>query len=199
MVTAIVMRNRFYTNHFGITRVAGLCGMLIPVVIFACLGIALLSSPWFSWTQHALSDLGISQNTAALFNYGMIIGGILSLIFSLGLIKVLSRKTGAYILCASSVALIGIGVFPETLFILHFITSASFFVLLTVALLMLGLTIKQNSFERHVGVLALVFACVAIGSSFFLLKFEGIAISEALSCFPAFVWCLVVGFKMIRV
>jgi hypothetical membrane protein len=190
------MWNHFDRGQSKITRVAGISGIFIPIVIFTCLGLSIASSPWFTWTQNALSDLGIQANTAAVFNYGMILGGILTLIFSIGLIKILSNKTGAYFLSISSIALIGIGLFPETFFALHFITSASFFVLLTIAMLIIGLTIKQNSFERSMGSLAFVFALIAIGSTIFLFYLEGIAIPEALSCFPAFVWCLIIGVKM---
>ena len=84
----------------GITRVAGMCGMFIPVVIFTSLSVSIASSPWFTWTQHALSDLGIQENTAALFNYGMIFGGILALVFSFGLMKILSNKTWGICSCA---------------------------------------------------------------------------------------------------
>jgi len=198
-LTFLSMWNYFDRGQSGITRVAGICGIFIPVVIFASLGLSIASSPWFTWTQNALSDLGIQANTAAIFNYGMILGGILTLIFSLGLIKILSNKTGAYLISVSSVAFIGIGLFPETFFVLHFITSALFFILLTIALLIIGLTIKQNPFERSMGSLAFVFALIAIGSTIFLFYLEGIAISEALSCFPAFVWFLIIGVKMIRV
>ena len=192
------MRNIFDSRQWDIARIAGICGIFIPIVIFTCLGLSLISSPWFTWTQHALSDLGIMENSAVFFNYGMIIGGILTFVFSLGFINVLSNKTGAYLLALSSVALIGIGVFPETVAALHFITSASFFIFLTIALLIIGLTIRKNQFERSMGSLALVFALVALGSTVFLLYLEGIAIPEALSCFPAFIWCLVVGVKMTR-
>jgi len=180
----------------GITRVAGICGLLVPVVIFTCLGLALLSSPWFTWTDHALSDLGVQTNTAALFNYGMIAGGVFAFIFSLGLIKVLSRKIGGYVLLFSSIALIGIGIFPETVFVLHFFTSATFFVTLTVALLLLGITMQKDPFKRPVGLLALACASVAMTSALFLFPLKGIALPEAFSCFPAFVWCFIVGAKM---
>ena len=193
------MRQLFTRGQSGITRIAGMCGMFIPVVIFTSLGVSIASSPWFTWTQHALSDLGIQENTAALFNYGMIFGGILALIFSFGLMKVLSKKLGAYVLALSSLALIGIGVFPETIFTLHFLTSASFFVLLAIALMIIGLTSRQNSFERIMGLFALLLVVVSIGSTVFLFHFDGIAISEALSCFPAFIWCQIVGIKMTRV
>ena len=181
----------------GITRVAGICGLLVPVVIFTCLGLALLSSPWFTWTDHALSDLGVQTNTAALFNYGMIVGGVFAFIFSLGLIKVLSRKIGGYVLLFSSIALIGIGIFPETVFVLHFFTSATFFVTLTVALLLLGITMQKDPFKRPVGLLALACAGVAMTSALFLFPLKGIALPEAFSCFPAFVWCFIVGTKMV--
>ena len=180
----------------GITKVAGMCGMFLPVVIFTSLGLSIASSPWFTWTQHALSDLGIRENTAVLFNYGMIFGGILILVFSYGLMKILTNKLGAYILALSSLALIGIGIFPETIFTLHFLTSASFFILLGIALLIIGLTSKQNSFERNIGLFALVLVFIAIGSTVFLFHFDGIAITEALCCFPAFIWCSIVGMKM---
>jgi hypothetical membrane protein len=191
-----MMTNACERKRSGITRAAGICGVFIPIVIFTCLGLAMALSPWFTWTHHALSDLGISDNSALFFNYGMIIGGILIFIFSLGLIKIVSKRTGAYILTVSSLALIGIGLFPETLFPLHFITSASFFILLIIALLILGLTLKQDRFERSMGLLALFFAEIAICSLFSLFRLPGIAIPEAFSCFPAFFWCMVVGIKM---
>ncbi len=197
--THLSMWHSFDRRQLGITRIAGICGILIPVVIFTCLGLSLASSPWFTWTQHALSDLGIQENTAVLFNNGMILGGILILIFSLGLIKILTRKIGAYLLALSSLGLIGIGLFPETIFTLHFFTSASFFVLLTFALLIIGVTSIQNSYGKTMGILALVLAIIAISSTVFLFHMDGIAITEALSCFPAFIWCLLVGIKMTRV
>ena len=188
----------FNRGQSGFTRIAGICGILLPFVIFTSIGLSIVSSPWFAWTQHALSDLGIRQNTAILFNIGIILGGVLALIFSLGLMKLLSNKIGPRILAFSSCALIGIGLFPETIFTLHFITSAFFFILLTVALLIIGMTIRQNAFERCIGACALMLALIAISSSVFLFHLEGIAIIEALSCFPAFIWCFIVGIKMTR-
>jgi hypothetical membrane protein len=186
----------FNSTGYNITRIAGICGVLLPIVMFSCLGLSIASSPWFTWTEHALSDLGVQKSTAVLFNYGMILGGFLTFVFSLGLSKVLSNKTGVYLLMLSSCAMIGIGVFPQSLFVLHFITSASFFVILTIALLIIGMTVRQNHFERIMGFLALLFALIAMISSVFLFQLKGIALPEALSCFPSFVWCLIVGAKM---
>jgi hypothetical membrane protein len=190
------MRQRIEWRKFNIIKIAGVCGILLPVVIFASLGFSISLSPWFTWTQHALSDLGIDQASAFIFNNGMILGGILALVFSIGLMKVLARRLGAYILALSSLALIGIGIFPETIFTLHFLTSAMFFILLAIGLLIIGVTSGYNSFEKKIGLFAIVLVIIALGSTVFLFHFDGIAIPEALSCFPAFVWCSIVGMKM---
>jgi len=192
------MQQKSIFTKYNIIRIAGVCGVLLPIVMFGCLGLSIATSPWFTWTDHALSDFGVQQTTAALFNNGMIIGGFLAFVFSLGLRKVLSSKIGASLLMVSALAMIGIGVFPQSLFVMHFLTSASFFVILTVALLIIGVTIKKDGFERIMGVLALLCAVVAMSSSLFLFQLKGIALSEALTCFPSFVWCLIVGVKMTR-
>jgi len=187
---------QFKLDHTSITKIAGLCGVLVPIVVFVCIGLSMTQAPWFKWTHNALSDLGIKSNAAAFFNIGMMLGGILTFVFSLGLIRILSNKIGAYILSLSALGLIGIGLFPETIFTLHFISSATFFVLLALSLLLIGLKIKQDPFERNMGMLATLFAMVAISSTIFLIPFEGVAIPEAFACFPAFIWCMIYGAKM---
>jgi hypothetical membrane protein len=179
-----------------ITRITGICGILIPIVVLLCIGLAISHSPWFKFTEHAFSDLGIEGISAIYFNSGVILGGFLALVFSLGLIKILQKKTGAYILSLSSLALIGIGIFPETVYTLHFIVSAAFFVLLAISFLIIGLTIIRDQSERTMGILATLFALIAIFSTIFLILWEGIAIPETLSCLPAFIWCMLYGIKM---
>ncbi|HIH29096.1 MAG TPA: hypothetical protein HA260_04765, partial [Thermoplasmata archaeon] len=82
------------------------------------------------------------------------------------------------------------------IFTLHFLTSASFFILLAVGLLIIGVTSGYNIFERNIGLLAMVLVVIALGSTVFLFHFDGIAVTEALCCFPAFIWCSIVGLKM---
>jgi len=187
---------QFKLDNTTITKIAGICGILAPLVVFSCIGLAMVHAPWFIWIQNALSDLGVESASALLFNCGMVIGGVLLLVFSLGLARIISNKIGAHILSLSALALIGIGLFPETIFPTHFIISASFFILLAISLLVIGLGAKQDPFERRMGAFAVLFAVLAISSTTFLLIFEGVAISESLSCFPAFLWCMLYGIKM---
>jgi len=183
-------------KHTATTRIAGICGILVPVVVFTCIGLALAQASWFGWAENALSDLGVRDNVAALFNNGLVLGGIFAFIFSIGLAKILSKKIGAYTLAISSLALVGVGLFPETIFTLHYLASAAFFVFLAISLFVIGLTAKRGQFEKNMGIIALIFALFAVVSPVFLPFLNGIAIPEALACFPAFVWCMAYGAKM---
>ncbi len=182
----------------NIIKIAGICGVLLPIVLFLCISLAIGGSPWFSWADNALSDLGVNGISAFLFNNGIVIGGFLFLIFSIGLLKTIKQKTGAYLLIISSISLIGIGLFPKTLYVLHYISSSAFFIFITLALFIIGVTMIHNKFEDKLGLAALVFAIIACASPVFFLFLEGIAIPEAIACFPAFLWCMVYGFKLIK-
>ena len=75
-------------------KISGVCGILTPLVAFTFISLAIASSPQFSWTDNALSDLGVVEGvTAVLFNSGLIIGGILAIIFASGLFIFLRRNT----------------------------------------------------------------------------------------------------------
>ncbi len=190
------MFNNLIIKRVSIKKISGLCGILIPFVIFFSIGIAMSYSPWFSWTEHALSDLGIEGISSIFFNNGMIIGGILAFIFSLGLIKKLENNLGAYLLCLSSIALIGLGIYPETLFTIHWIFSASFFILLTLSFLILGLDLRKNKSDYILGTLAIICGIASFSSMILLIPWEGVAIPESISCFPAFIWFMIYGAKM---
>jgi len=192
------MGDKIPIKKINITRLAGVCGILIPVVIFLCISLAMTDAPWFEWTQHALSDLGIGGISAFFFNNGLIIGGILVLIFSIGLAKSFTKKTGAYILAISAIGLIGAGLFPKTIFELHFISSATFFVFLTLALFVIGLTLINDKLDHKMAIIAIVFAMFACTSPVLLGFLRGVAIPEAIVAFPAFIWCMIYGYKMMN-
>ena len=181
-----------------ITKLAGLCGILIPFVFLISILIAMINSPWFKWTNNALSDMGAEGLSAFFFNNGLIFAGLLALIFSIGLIKILSIRIGGYIIAISSLSLIGVGIFPITIFDLHYIVSAIFFITLTIGLLILGLTMKQYDFDKSMGNVAIVFAFIAFISPVSLYFFNGIAIPEIIICFFVFLWYMIYGIKIIR-
>ena len=58
-----------------IKKLTGLCGILTPFVFLTGILIAMLYSPWFKWTNNALSDLGAEGISAFFFNNTLIFGG----------------------------------------------------------------------------------------------------------------------------
>ena len=184
-------------KKYNIKKIACVCGILVPIVVFVCIWLAISGSPWFSWTQHALSDLGIGGISAFIFNNVLIFGGIFSLVFSIGLAKTLSNNLGTYLLAISSIALIGTGLFPKTIFLPHYISSITFFATLTLALFIIGFTMKETKFEYRLGIAAIFFAIIACTSPIFLNFLKGIAVPEAVVCFPAFLWFFTYGIKII--
>lgn len=188
-----------YKNSYkktSTTRLAGICGILLPFVFFTGILIAIFYSPWFKWTNNALSDLGVKGVSALIFNNGLIFGGLLALIFSIGLVKILSHKMGAYILAISSLGLIGAGLFPLTMYTLHYIMSVIFFASLTIGLLIIGITMKYNQFDHKMGNAAITVSLLAFITPVTLYFYQGIAIPEMIICFMAFLWFMSYGIKI---
>ena len=96
-----------------VTKISGLSGMLLPILMIALLYFALQQSPWFSWTENAISDLGRPTYGLLGFNLVLIIIGILMFVFSIGLYLSLGgERIGPSLIAISSIYFIGIGVFP---------------------------------------------------------------------------------------
>src|SRR3990170_4206434 len=118
-------------------------GISTPVFAFVFIALSILTYPQFSWTNNALSDLGIVPGaTASLFNYGLIVSGFFALNFAIGLYKFLDKnvlgKVGAVIFAAAGFSLEGIGWTPENVhpFNLptHYFFSVAFFSLVPISL-----------------------------------------------------------------
>jgi hypothetical membrane protein len=109
--------------------------------MFSTLTVALTVSPWFDWDADALSFLGMAgRPSSPLFNGGLISGGILTLIFSLGIVERFQHpitRAGAIILPISSIALASIGVFPYP-GPSHEVAAVVFFLSLPIAMFVIG-------------------------------------------------------------
>ncbi len=184
-------------------KASGICGILTPIIAFTCILLAISYSPSFSWTQNALSDLGIQSGiTASLFNYGLISGGITALIFASGLFSFLGDKLGkigATVFTLTTVALIAIGVFPENVKPTHFYVSVAFFMFFPIAMLLIGAAFvlanrKQLGWFTFV---AAVIAAVPWVLQFIVPYVEGVAIPETISAVSASMWAIVLGYNMI--
>ena len=144
-------------------RTAGMCGLLAPLVAFICIGAAVLLSPWFSWTNNYLSDLGgypgMEPTYAArglssiLFNFGLITAGILGIILGLGIRKIdfmdsIPGQAGTWFFILDAVFLVCMGAYPETTGEPHTFFSIAFFVTIGICLLLMSIALfrtKQKS------------------------------------------------------
>lgn len=188
-------------KRFFVSKYVGLLGIIGPIIAISLILISIALSPWFSWQDNALSDLGVSS-VAILFNAGLIICGVFCTIFSIGFListdkKKWLRRIGSVILCLATIALIGIGVFSEDFGVLHFYFSVVFFVLLLIASLLLGASMMMDPELKMVGIIALLVGAFGI-IGWLLPRGHGVAIPEALSSFPAYIWFAVLGVKMYR-
>jgi len=185
-------------------KMSGVCGIITPIFMSMFILLAIAYSPQFSWTENALSDLGVQEGvTAILFNSGLILGGILTLVFVSGLFalqKTMLGRIGVFIFVLSALALTAIGIFPENAGRIHYYVSVAFFLLFPISMFVIGATflltakVKMGFFTFLAAIVAsLVWAIqwtIGFGSN--------VAIPETLSALSAFAWFIVLGFKMLR-
>jgi hypothetical membrane protein len=172
-----------------------------PVIMVTSILLAISCSPWFSWKENALSDLGVKGVAAILFNSSLIVGGLLVIIFAVGLRKILMDRAlghaGTLILVLASANLCAVGIFPETVGAIHFYVSVAFFTLLPISLFLMGAAMIQRSSERNLGLFTFLVGLVA-GAVWTVPWGGGVAIPETLASLPAAVWSVVLGFRMFK-
>jgi len=183
-------------------RIAGLCGVIGPVISLLFIAFAIAYTSQFNWFTWALSDLGVHE-AALIFNSGLIVGGVLSTIFAIGLMQILRKQVlgflGTFTLILSSISLCAIGVFPESAGRIHFYVSISFFALLAISLFLIGAALIREPSQRYLGLftlLTLLAGIVAVTAALTVLH-EGVAIPEIIASLAASVWSIVFGIKLL--
>ena len=182
-------------------KISGISGIIAPPIAFTLILLAIAYSPNFSWTENALSDLGVQEGvTAVLFNNGLKISGVLAILFATGLFTFLKEnllgRIGAFVFVIDAFALTAIGIFPENVEPIHFYASVTFFVLFPISMFFLGAAFLRMS-KMKLGFFTFIVAIVA--AVVWAIPFgEGVAIPEALSALSASAWSIVLGFKMLK-
>jgi hypothetical membrane protein len=184
-------------------------GIIVPVFAFTFIILSILTYPQFSWTDNALSDLGVVPGiTATLFNFGLYASGLMSLTFAIGLYKFLYKnalgKIGAIIFFASGLGLEGIGWAPENVhafnFPWHYFFSVLFFVTVPIALLVIAgyfLSTHQTQLAGFTLLIAIVTAAPWL--LYFIVQYvPGVAIPELVSALAASAWTITIGWRMYK-
>jgi hypothetical membrane protein len=187
--------------------VSALFGVISPILTLILISLAISqASSWFSWTGNALSDLGVHEKSAALFNSGLIIGGILDTIFAFGVIHFYQNQTigrgGAFFLLLAGIFLASIGIFPETApNNIHYIVSVAFFAAFPMSLLIQSVALLSTPMYRKLGAFTLVMAIIAVipWAIWTPLKpYRGVAIPELISALAAATWSIGMGTTLLR-
>ena len=172
----------------------GLLAIIGPAYALGSIALAIMLSPWFSWTNNAISDLGISD-VALIFNISLIISGIMCMIFALGVLMTLKHrlgKVGMLMVFMASISLIGIGAFHENIQPWHLVFSVAFFVLLLLACMVMGYYFLKRRSSRYLGIAALAVAIIGI-IGWATYQGPGVAVPEALTFVPGSVWFGMLG------
>ena len=181
-------------------RIAGACGITSQIVGLTALLVTISNSPWFSWTENHISVLGVEGSMTRLFNCGLILIGVLSLIFAFGLRKSLSSSRlgqwGIASLVLGSIAISAMGIFPRTLGLPHDVASIAFFVFVYLAIFLIGVMAITTS-QKIWGALSLAAVLIMVVMQPVPWPWSGGAIPQLLSALPWTLWTIVFAIRLL--
>ncbi len=187
------MNTVFLSPRLG--AMAGIAGSLFFAMMWTA---AVVADGSWQLGEMTLSELGDrSRNGYLLFNTGAMVTGILSLLFSVGLYKVLSPgimgRGGAAMMGLASLLLIGVGLFPIDTGTPHTVVSFTFFgsTALALALLIIPFA-KSYVFHPSMAMLTAMLLLVGLGAAAILT----LPALEALAVGCLLLWMFVVSIRM---
>jgi len=179
-----------------VRRITGVCGIISQLIGLTTLLVVISSSPWFSWTENHISVFGVEGSAKTLFNGDLILVGIFSLIFAIGLGRcLLSGRLGQLAvvsLILGSIAVFDMGVFPRTWDFMHGASTVAFFVGITLALLFIGMVAIATS-RMIWGLLSITAAVLVAAPQLVLGPLSGGAIVQLLAYLPWSLWTIALG------
>ena len=165
-------------------RIAGLCGVIAPILSFGLIFYAVAISPWFSWEANALSDLGRYPRLSALpFNVALVAGGVLNVVLVFGMGRWIGPgplgRLGTVASLVGAMALGLIGVFPENVRVPHWTAAATYFLVTPVGYALVGAELWRKGRRAH-GAAAVA---SAVGAFLIMtsLPHDGLAVPELIA------------------
>lgn len=183
----------------NLKRLAAWCGLLTPVLTLTLIFIAIKLSPWFSWHDNALSDMGVSTPPNP-FNAALLIGGALQLVFvifglrgSIGPGRL--ARLGWLVVLIGAIALPVIGIVTEDFGRTHYYVAATYFLATPLGYVLLGsATIKRG--QPVEGVLSIAAGVAAI-LAITLVPHKRIAVPEILAATIMGAWTFAMSVKLL--
>ncbi len=182
-----------------LTRLAQICGLLTPVLTLTLIFISIKVSPWFSWHDNALSDMGVSA-TPNPFNAALLIGGALQLVFVIfGLRSSIGpgrlARLGFMTVLIGAIALPIVGLVTEDYGRAHYYVAATYFLATPLGYMLLGgAAIKRG--QTVEGVLSIAAGGAAI-FAITLVPHKRIAVPEILAATIMGAWTFALSVKLL--
>jgi len=169
-----------------------LISALALIIVYLTIGLSIYLSPWFSWHNNALSDLGhaVKSSVSPIFNFGLFSSGLIFFIYSIINLSKHSKYTSIFF-TGSAFFLQLIAVFDETYGFLHFFVSVLFFVTLNFTLFMYGL--EKKSIIAIISFLVGSFSWIVYYADIFHI---GVSVPEIISCIAITFWIIHVMLKI---
>jgi hypothetical membrane protein len=192
------------TERLKLLRFAGICGILGSVLPLVMVLSATFLSSWFSWSENALSELGVGEQ-ASIFNSAMLLGGVLNFLFALGLYRYLGSgklvRAGVFSIMVSSVSLALVGVFTVDSILMHGVAAFGYFMLTPAGFLLIGFGTKEGVIRKlsyGCGVAALL-AIIGLPVVFLALPFKvGFAIPELIEGLIISAWTIYMSTRLLK-
>jgi len=185
-------------------RIAGISGIIGSVLPLVMILASTVFEKSFSWNKNALSDIGVSQ-TAWLFNGALIVGGLLNLLFAIGLRNYLGKtkclKIGVSLLIVSSISLLFVGVFTENYNVIHVFVALGYLLLAPLGLICISRGEESKKFGKaslSLGITALL-AIFGLPVITFAANLQiGFAVPEFAEALLLSIWTFWVSLKLLR-
>jgi hypothetical membrane protein len=186
----------------GLLLISGLSGIIGIVLPMAMIMTAVQISHWFSWQTNVLSDLGV-HDVAPIFNSALILGGILTFIFILGLRLLLIKKAintiAVIIMLIGAVCLVLIGIFTLDEPLIHTIVAYGYFTLMPIGLILVGIGTQKTGL-RWFSLIIGAFSLIAIYLLPMLLTMLslGFGVPELIETTLLEVWVIILAVILLR-
>jgi hypothetical membrane protein len=190
----------------SLERIGAASGVVAPILAFICIIIAITTYSQFSWTNNALSDLGVvSGVTGVFFNFGLVACGFLAFNFAVfGLYPFfkgnLIGKIGVGVFAVATIALICIGIFNENFSPTHYLVSVAFFMFMPIALLIItGAYAIKRQVKMAIFTVLVFLAAASPWILYFMIHYApNVAIPEIISGLAGATWIITVGYKTLQ-
>ena len=174
-----------------------LCGLVGAMVFLLLYFVAMSLDSVYVFGENYLSDLGVREGAWA-FNSGLIIAGILYVLFSLfGLGPELGRdilgRLGTGMMVLSALLLVSIGIFTENAGDVHGVVSYAFFLETLVTIAVVDVAFFKT---RTLGLFGPVVSTASLIFGLCLLPFGGTPLVETLAVFVIIVWGVLVSVRL---